>query len=193
MRFQHDLAGTDGRIRRTRNGVEFFAHQPTSRLERGDQASENIIRLRQMYQDHPGVHEVERSLRQPIPSDVVANDLEPRESQSVEEPGIDVRDEDSPRVADALAEPPCNRSTATAHFQAVPAEPQTPIQQMACRTRVEDCGQGGESRGSITHRIHHGASFQGPLGVTLKHAADSVILPTAVAKLRQQPLVEKLK
>ena len=175
VRLQHDLAGTDSRIRRTRTAVEFFADEPASWFERRDQPSKNIITLGQMDQDHPGVHEIERSLRQWVASDVVAKDLETGEFQSLEESDIDVRDQDSSGVADALTEPPCNRSTATSDFQTVPAGHEAAIQQMAPSARVEDRGQGGEPCGGIADRIHR-APLRKP-----------------AATLRQRSLVEKLK
>jgi hypothetical protein len=107
-----------------------------------------------MDQDHAGVHEIERALRQRVASDVVAKDLETRDTQRLEESDIDVRDQDPSGVPDALAEPPRNRSTATADFQTVPAGRQAAIQQMAPSACVENRGQGGEPCGGIVDRIH---------------------------------------
>jgi hypothetical protein len=102
-----------------------------------------------MDQDHAGMHEIERSLRQWVASDVVAKDLETRGSQSFEESDIDVRDQDPSGVPDALTEPPRNRSTATSDFQTVPAGRQAAIQQMAPSACIEDRGQGSEPCGGI--------------------------------------------
>src|SRR4029453_11869771 len=105
---------------RTRPAVEFFADEPASRLERRDQPLKNIITLGQMDQDHAGVHEIERSLRERVASDVVAKDLEARDVQSFEESDIDVRHHNPSGGADALTEPPRNRSPATSDLQTVP-------------------------------------------------------------------------
>jgi hypothetical protein len=57
----------------------------------------------------------------------VAKDFEIGDFQSLEEMRIDVRDEDPARIADAVTEPPRDRSTSASHFQAVPAGRQAAI------------------------------------------------------------------
>jgi hypothetical protein len=66
------------------------------------------------------MNEIEGPLGQRIACDVVAAHLDILKRDLVEKPGIDVGDCDASGRTDTFPEPPRDRSTTTADFQAVP-------------------------------------------------------------------------
>ena len=106
--------------RRRRPEVDILDQQPATRLQRGDQAAQHLLAIRDVLQHRTPVDEVERGVGQRVGDHVMDEHLEVVSTAPVEEPGIQVGGDHPAIRTDLVGQPQRHSPGTAAHLQAPP-------------------------------------------------------------------------
>jgi hypothetical protein len=140
--------------------VSVLDQDPAARPDRGDQAVQGALAIRQVSQDVAGVREIERVRLDLVGRDVVGPHLQVEAPVPGHEPGVEIGGQHASGSADPVGQPSRHATRAAPYLQAPPAGADSEVGQVAGRCLVEDRLQRAEPiafllpRGVKDVRIH---------------------------------------